>query len=349
MTDRSTRLRQPFTAVRQGSKRLVTELPTDLTGVSGFVLVAVTLLAVVDVGSTLVRAAVGFPLLCFLPGYATVSALFPRASDSRLATDTAVPAGTGGVSDLERLALAFGLSVAILPLLALVIAAGSWGYSTGVVVTVLAGYVLGLVAIAAVRRRRVPPAKRYRVRLGRRVETARTAIVDTNSAVHTAINVALVVSMVLAVTTVGYALVSPQSGEQYTGLELLTEDDAGEYVAGEHPPAVEAGEPVPLTIAVENREGDDTEYTAVVQEQWLSDGTVHDRTEIDRLEYAVSDGETAYGERDVTPVVDSGTVRIAVLLYVDDVPETPTTDNAYRYAYVWVDVTDDSLEEPAGG
>ncbi|WIV67491.1 DUF1616 domain-containing protein [Natrialbaceae archaeon AArc-T1-2] len=346
MTDRSTRLIQPFTAVRQGSKRLVTEMPTDLAGVAGFVFVAVTVLAVVDVGSTLVRAAVGFPLLCFLPGYATVSALFPRASDTRLATETAVPAGTSGISDLERLALAFGLSVAILPLLALVIAAGSWGYSTGVVVTVLAGYVLGLVAIATVRRRRVPRAERYRIHLGRRVETARTAIFDTNSAVHTAINVALVVSMVLALTTVGYALVSPQSGEQYTSLELLTENDSGEYVTGEYPSTVDAGESVPVTIAVENWEGDDTEYTAVVQEQRLTNGEVNERTEIDRLEYAVSDGETAYGESDVTPVADGGTVRITVLLYVDDVPETPTTDNAYRYTYFWIEVTDGGFENP---
>lgn len=341
MKDRSTRTIQPFTAVRQGSKRLVAGTPTDLVGATGFVLVAVTLLAVLDVDSTLVRAAIGFPLLFFLPGYATVSALFPRDPTAADATTEVPLVAENGVTGVERLALAFGLSVAVVPLLALLVATVSAGYSTTVVVTVVAAYVLTLVWIAAVRRLRVPADERYRVRFGRRIAAARRFVFGGSSVVHTAINVALAVSLLLALTTVGFALVSPQSGEQYTTLELLTEDDSGEYVTGEYPSVVEEGESFPVTIAVENREGADREYTAVVQEQWVSDGEVHERTELDRLRYAVPDGETAYGEGEVAPEADGGAVRIAVLLYEDDVPATPTTDNAYRHAYFWVEVVDD--------
>ncbi|RQG90185.1 DUF1616 domain-containing protein [Natrarchaeobius halalkaliphilus] len=339
MKDRSTRTFQPFTTVRQGSKHLAARLPTDLAGVVGFVALAVVLLAVIDVGSILARAAIGFPLLFFVPGYVTVAALFPRGGPDH-ESGSPVSIDRCGVSPLERVALAFGLSVAILPLLGLVIAV-AWGFSAGVVVATVAGYATVVAWIGAIRRLRVPTSERYRFSLVPTVETARARIFDTRSSFHAAVNVVLVASLIVALTTVGYALVAPQQGEQYTGLEILTENDAGELVT-EHPDEVVASEPFELTIGVENREGQDAEYTVVVQEQWISDDTVIERNELQRIDFAVSDGDTAHGDRDVTPVAEGGDVRIAVLLYEgDDVPETPTTENAYRYGYFWTEIVDE--------
>ncbi|RQH00255.1 DUF1616 domain-containing protein [Natrarchaeobius oligotrophus] len=341
MKDRSTSTFRPYTTVRQGSKHLAAQLPTDLVGVIGFVTLAVVLLTIVDVSNPLIRAGIGFPFLFLVPGYATVAALFPRAHAHRESVTT-LPLRGGGVSPIERVALAFGLSFAVLPLLGLAIAAASWGFSTSVVVAVIAGYALVAVWIAAIRRSRVPVEDRYRFSLLRSLDTAYASIVGARTTVHTAVNVLLVASMLIALTSVGYALVAPQQGEQYTSLEILTEDDAGELVTA-HPDEIESGASIPLTAAVGNHEGTDAEYTVVVQEQWLSDGDVIERTELDRGEYAVSAGETAHGDHDVEPVAEDGDVRIAVLLYEgDDVPDTPTTDNAYRYGYFWTEVVDDA-------
>ncbi|MEY7849618.1 DUF1616 domain-containing protein [Natrarchaeobius sp. A-rgal3] len=341
MKDRSTPQFQSFTAVRQGSKQLAARLPTDLVGVAGFVAVAAVLLGVVDTGSAFLRIAVGFPLLLFVPGYATVAALFPRAATVEREADSSPLVDRLEVTDGERVALAFGLSLAVLPLLGLVIAALSWSYSTPIVVGVVCVYTLSAIWIAAIRRLRVPAERRYRFDLTHKASALHAAVFGTKSTVHTAINIVLVVAMLVALTSVGYALVSPQDGERYTSLEVLSENDDGELVA-DPPSEVDSGEELSFVIGIENREGEEMEYTVIVQEQWVSDGEVIDRHERDRIDAQVSNGGTAYGDREITTEATGGDVRIAVLLYeADDVPETPTTDNAYRYGYFWTEVVDD--------
>ncbi|RKD97399.1 DUF1616 domain-containing protein [Halopiger aswanensis] len=344
MKDLLIRTVRPVVAIGQGTRRLVTRTPTDLVAVAGFVAVATLLLTVVDVASPVVRAAVGFPLLFLAPGYAIVAALFPRAAPLEASTGFGI-GQMRAVTEVERAALAFGLSFASLPLIGLTVAALSLEFTGPVVVGAVSGFVLLTVAVATVRRFRVPAQDRYRLRLLRKLGAARAAIVDRGSIAYTAVNVVLIVSMVIALTSVGYALVSPQQGEQYTSLRILDENDSGELVAGNYTTEIESGESVPLTIAVENQEGTGTEYTAVIQEQWLEDGTVLERTDHQRVEYSVGDGETATAERSVTPSAESGEVRIAVLLYEGDVPDTPTVDNAYRSGYLWVEISDDLESE----
>lgn len=345
MKDRSSQSLQPFAAVRQGSKRVVAHTPIDLVGLTGFVVVAAALLAVIDVSSPIVRATVGFPLLFLAPGYATVSLLFPRDAPARESADGGVIGQTLHVSDVERAALAFGLSVGLVPLLGLAIAAVAGTFTTTTVVTAVSAYALVGTWAASIRRIRVPRDERYQFGLVAKLGAVRDAIVDTDSTTHTAVNVVLVVSVLLALSSVGYAFAAPQQGETYTELRLLTEDDSGDLVAADYPDAVESGESVPLTIGVENREGEEMTYTAVVQEQWLTDGEVIERTEHDRIDYRLGQGETGHSQPEITPEADSGEVRIAVLLYAGEVPEDPTTDNAYRYGYVWTEIDDDSTDE----
>jgi len=322
-----------------GERRFPTGLPVDLLAVIVGSVVAFVLLAVLEVTSPALRAAVGLPLLLFAPGYALVSALFPR-SRALEEGDSAVLGQTTTLRDGERLALAFGLSVAALPLLGLTMAAASITFRGPAVTAIVTGFVIGTAAVAAGRRLRLSPRDRYRLRLG---DVAFRDGLLTGSVVHTAVNVVLIASVLIALTSVGYAFVSPQQGEQYTDLRLLADDD--DELAGEYPTDLEPNESVSFAVAVENQEGDDREYTAVIQEQWVDDGTVIDRTDLEELEYSVDDGEAVTETYEGPPDAESGTVRIAVLLYDDSVPETPTTDNAYRYGYVWVDIEDDPFDD----
>jgi len=106
------------------------------------------------------------------------------------------------------------------------------------------------------------------------------------------------------------------AGGGYTELALYSEDEDGELVAGALPSEVEPGESIPLTVSIENQEGDQQRYTVVVQEQVIEDGEVVERTELRRIDATVSDGATASGERSVTPTAGPGeTVRISMLLY----------------------------------
>lgn len=58
------------------------------------------------------RIAFGLPFVLFFPGYTLVSALFPRRGD---------------LSGIERVALSFGLSITIAPLIALILNYTPWG------------------------------------------------------------------------------------------------------------------------------------------------------------------------------------------------------------------------------
>ncbi|MDJ1434545.1 DUF1616 domain-containing protein [Halostagnicola sp. A-GB9-2] len=345
MKDRLTRVFQPFVTADRKPNRILRRAPTDLVAVSAFVVVAGALLAILDIASPLVRAAVGFPLLFLAPGYATVSALFPRASPSQRGEATLLVEHTRPITEAERAALAFGLSFGLLPLLGLGIGLTPFGFTTSAVVGAVSIYTLVGVWIAAARRHRIASAERYRFDFGRKLAAGRRAVFDTGSAIHTAVNVLLVVSMLLALTTVGYALVSPQQGAEYTDLRLLTEDGSDEFVASNYSTSVESGEAIPFTVATENQEGEEMEYTVVVQEQWISDGEILERTELERSDYNLDDGSIEYSEQNVTPEAESGAIRISVMLYDGDVPDTPTHDNAYRYTYFTTEVTDETAAE----
>ncbi|EMA38957.1 DUF1616 domain-containing protein [Halobiforma nitratireducens] len=328
----------------------LTGVPTDLVVTAGFVLAAAALLAVLEVSSPVVRAAVGVPLLFLAPGYAVVSLLFPRARGVDLDEEASpwLVGQTQAISDVERAALAFGLSFAVVPLLGLGLTALSWELSTTTVVGTVAGFALLVTLLAAVRRVRVTPRERYSFGLERKLGRLRAAIFGTSSPVTTAVNVVLVISVLLALTTVAYGLAVPQSGEQYTDLRLHTDAEDGEYVVGDLPDEVDPGDPLSFVATVENQEGEAMEYTAVVQEQWVDEsGTVLERTDLQQLEYSVGDGATAHGDLEVTPEADAGEVRIVVMLFDGDgaVPDEPATDDAYRYAHFWTEIEDTPGEE----
>ena len=87
-----------------------------------------------------VRIILGLPLVLFLQGYALIAALFPRKDD---------------LDGIERVALSFGLSIAITPLLGLALNYTPFGIRLAPVFTVLSVFTISLAICAYVRRRRI--------------------------------------------------------------------------------------------------------------------------------------------------------------------------------------------------
>ena len=331
MTEPSERTAAPTTARRPWDARI----PIDLVGIGGFAVVSALVLVVWNPSSPLVRGLFGLPLLFLAPGYAVISLLYPY---SAVREPPGATIAAGELSDVERAALSFGLSFALLPMLGLVIATvGS--FSPPTVVAIVSGFVLAVTLCATVRRLRVPAHERYRINAAGRLAAFRSWLFPGGAPLQTAVNLALAGSVLLALLTGGFAFLAPQDGEEYTTLQLLTEDETGELVAAEYPDELESGEAFPLTVAVENQEGESMEYTVVAQQQRLIDGEVIERQELDRIDYRVDDGTTSYEDRTVEPTADEGEIRIVFLLYENgEVPDTPTTDNAYRYGHLWIDI-----------
>ena len=352
----------------------IRRLPPDLGAVA--VLVCMTNAAVFlpGINQTPLRVLLGLPLVLFLPGYAFVAALFPEAGDApvpadhddgpvrpdeqgepAVATDGAAVTSPeessidreGGIDGIERVALSFGLSIAIVPLLGLVLNFTPWGIRLVPIMIAVSGFTLAAVAVAAQRRWALPPAERVSVPYREWIATARGELLEPDDRTDLGLNVLLVVSILLAAGSVGYAVAVPPQGEQFSEFYLLTEDDDGELVADGYPETFVAGEPRPLIVGIGNHEHRSTQYTVVVEahDVELLDGgnetRIRDRERLLTRTTTIEHNETRDFEIQPAPTMTGEEIRLTFLLYrgaASEVPARPDPEGAYRSVHLWIDV-----------
>jgi len=306
---------------------------------------AVTVLAaagvVLAVGT--LRAVLGFVLVLLLPGYGVVSALFPAADPggdaSGLPTRT-VEAARGTLTTVtlgERAALSVGASVALFVLAGFVLLASGLPFGPVPVALVATGVTVGGLAVGAVRRRRLPPDRRFRLPLGRWGNELVAGTVAAESPVDAAINTALLVTAVVALATVSYGVVAPSNGAAYTDFSVLT-GSGGDLVASGYPTTVN-GTTEPVVLSVANNERERTSYTVVVELQRVApDGSVSERAELRRVKATVDDGETWREPVRLRPALSGENLRVSFYLYAGGAPATPGADTAAEHLFIWVDV-----------
>ncbi len=318
---------------------VIRKYPFDLAVLSVVAIVAYGIVTAFPAGHEL-RLIAALPLVLFLPGYALISVLFPATAR---ASGEAVTPGIGptrGIGGVERCGLAFVVSLAIVPVVVIVLAVSDWGLTTESIATTLVVWTVALAQIGVVRRLLVPETERFSVSPTDLVGPFGTS---SESAVATASSALLTLSIAVAAGALLLAFVAPQAAGGYTELGLYTENDDGELVAGETPEEIAEGESVPVTTTVENEEDEDVEYTLVVQQQYYEDGEITERETLDEVSADVSDGETAEADLSVAPTADLGeTVRISVLLYEGDPPSEPTNENAEEDTYFWVSMGEEA-------
>lgn len=321
-------------------------VPVDAVAVVGFVVVANGVLYSSLTQIVALRALVGLPLLFLLPGYALVSGLFP--ADEALEANRLDWRGVGegpnflgrGVDYRERLALSFGASVTLLPLLAICLSLAGFPYSLEVLAPTLSSVgVLGM-TIGVVRRSRIPPRQRFQVPYEQWAATVDGGVFGRRSTVDAALNVILAVVVVASLAGVGYAVVTPNDGSSFASLALLTENDEGDLTASGYPETLnESGEE--LVVRIENHEDEAASYTVVGELQRVSrsDGsvTVRRRGEVLRTSTTVEAGETWTNPHTVAPVVSGEDLRLVYYLYEGEPPAEPSTRTAYTYVDVTVD------------
>ncbi|WP_435075039.1 DUF1616 domain-containing protein [Halorubrum sp. HHNYT27] len=337
---------------------------------------AVTALAVILLGvpGSILRSLFVVPLIVLYPGYAVLAAVFPeRRSDvesDRMDADQALTRPTQHTAGLlfsVRLALAATLSLAIVGGIALITNVLGLGFAapiTGVgvfVVTML------FTAVAIVRRATLPRETRaglppLAVALGglpNAVRDVRSPLSggSRGSSVSAVVHVLVVVSVLLFLSSVGFAMVEAQSpGAEFTEVYLVTENGS-EYDAGGYPQELTRGEPTQITLAVANQEHQTERYTVVSELQRLDRTTNGSRIvqerELWRAQLPVEVGETAYLQRDVTPTMSGDSLRLVFHVYRGEVPANPTRQNAYRTVQLIVDVSDGGTpsiqSSPIGG
>lgn len=269
----------------------------------GLILVALIAAGVQGLPAPLpmLRLLLGLAFVLFVPGYALQAALFSRTED---------------LDGPERLALSFGLSIAIIPPIALVLDKLPWGIRLWPIVVSLVLFILVCLAVAWVRRSRLPDEERFVLTVEVDVKGWWAAQDRTSRILYGVLALALVTAAISATAIV----ILPKPGERFTEFYIL----GPEGLAENYPREAILGQPVSVTVGITNREGVPAEYRVeVVNGEHLvgQAGPV-------RLESGVTD------EQPVTFMANEvgDDVKVMFLLYRDGGEEP------YRSLRLWLKV-----------
>lgn len=323
-----------------GVMRALGDLQVDV--LTGLVILVGASMSVLYANSVVVRAVFGIPLLVFLPGYALLLVLFPHTyTDTRVARPalTALNRNRTGITLVERMVLSFGISLALIPTLGLLVLSVVPQSNVGAIVGIFAMFVAAGLLAGEYRRQQLTEAERYDVPV-RNWYSSLVESFTTGTPMARRLNVVLAAVVVVSVLALGFSLAVPNYGEEYTSLSLVTQQSNGEFVASGYPETLTAGETTDLFASVTNHERELTSYTLVVQLQRVdtSDGTVRviEHEELARVSGEVAPGETWTANPELQSEMAGSDLRLTYLLYKGDAPAVPDSESAYRSTYIWV-------------
>ena len=163
-------------------------------------LVIILIIAIIFTPSEPLRIILGLPFLLFIPGYALVMTLSPRSE------------GMGGI---ERVALSFGLSIAIVPLIGLILNFTWWGITLESTLYSIASFIFVMSIIAEVRRKRLQKQERFDIEFQLRL------LGWGGSAWNKLLSVVLVIAILGALGMLGYVIATPSVVEKFTEFYIL--------------------------------------------------------------------------------------------------------------------------------
>ncbi len=214
----------------------------DLLTITGLSLL-LDLLILLTPGSML-RKALGLAFILFFPGYVFITALFPERKE---------------LDNLERLALSFGLSIAIVPLIGLALNYTPWGIRLTPILISLTVFNVILALAAMYRREKAfePWIPRITLeRIKKELEWAESSRLDR------ILTVILIAAIVTSVATLAYVISHPKPGEAFTEFYIL--GPGGK--AADYPTNLAVGENGTVIIGIVNHEHRNVTYHV---QMWL--------------------------------------------------------------------------------
>ncbi|MCK4733061.1 MAG: DUF1616 domain-containing protein [Methanophagales archaeon] len=251
-----------------------------------------------------IRIILGLPLVLFLPGYSLIATLFPRKDD---------------LDAIERIALGFGLSIAITPLLGLALNYTPFGIRLSPVLIVLSVFTVSLAMGAYVRRSMIPEEDRFCVDFGTFFKSIKESFKTTDTRLDRILSVVLIISIILAISITVYVIVTPKEGEKFTEFYVLGPNGK----ASDYPTNLKVGEEEKVIIGVVNHEYANVTYQLEVK---LNGEVISEKsTELMHNET----WESPFTFRATRAGEDQ---KLEFLLYKERVKEV------YRSLHLWVDV-----------
>ena len=244
-------------------------------------------------------------MVLFIPGYVLTAALFPRKND---------------IDGTERVALSFGLSIAVIPLIGLLLNFISEIKLFPILLTLYI-FTIVLVIIAAYRRDKLPDTERFFVPFHNFLYTINEEFNSSKSRTDIILTIILIFSIVLSIGMVAYVITTPRIGEKFTEFYILGPDGKAEN----YPSQLKYNSPASVLVGVVNQEYTPLSYTLEV----ALNNKVLSKTVI-RLNH----NETWENNMTFIPESYGTDMKLEFLLFKENSVTAP-----YRDLHLWVNVT----------
>lgn len=313
-----------------------TRLPVDilLLMIWGIIVIPFSLLNTPDS----FRVILGLPFILFIPGYVLVFALFPARKTDH------------GIDTLERVVLSFGLSIAVVPLIGLLLNYTPWGIRLEPILLSLLLFILGIGLVGIYRWTHTPTEDRF-------IITLDLSLPHQHNKTDQALTLILIIVIIIVLASLVYVITIPKTGETFTEFYLL--GPAGK--AEGYPRNLTTQQNATVIIGVANHEQRQITYNIEI---WLLNQTTQDNQTITHQMWYLDTITTTlphhplsieepwsaqWTEQYTFRINTTGTYKLAFLLFTNATQTYDKTINyqaiaeeklssAYRTNHLWITV-----------
>jgi len=303
--------------------------PPDVKNIYPWVFLALAGFYAPIISKNPLHTTIALLFILFIPSYLLVAALFPAGN---------------GRGRSERIALSFGVSLAIVLLSGIVLNYTPPGIRLDSISAILLAFSLAVIGITRVRGRKFSKDSRCMVPFA----TYLVAVQDESSSGLSSrfdriLSIVLIAAVLVAIATTVFIIIVPKEGEKFTEFYIL----GPRGKAADYPTEFMSGTPQTVIIGIGNHEYRDITYTvetfAVVSSfnAAANQSTIVSATLLDRFSVTVPHNQTV--EQPYTfRIMDTNTNRIEFLLFTEDPPDSFPKNNissaGYRNLHLWLRV-----------
>ena len=270
------------------------------------IVILITILGVISVvtlelNETFIRPILGLLLTLFLPGYSIIAFIYPERED---------------LNNIERLALSFGLSIAITPLIGLILNYTSFGIRLIPLLLSLSLFTVLMISGAYIRRNKIPKTERFYIDIKRHYSNM-INLFKKESRGNKTLSAILIILIISAISIAIYIVATPNDGDKYTEFYIMGPNGK----ASDYPTNLTIGQIGKVNIEIINHEYAKINYKLVVK--------LNNQTLKDENISLTNNGKYENTFNFTAPAVSNG--KLEFLLY-----KLPDDNNAYRSLQLYI-------------
>ena len=254
-----------------------------------------------ELNETVIRSILGLLLVLFLPGYSIIAFLYPEREV---------------IDNIERLALSFGLSIAVTPLIGLILNYTPFGIRLIPLLLSLSLFTVLMISGAYFRRNKIPKTERFCIDIKRHYSN-KINLFKKESTGNKILSAVLIILIISTISIAAYIAATPNDGDKYTEFYIMGPNGK----ASDYPINLTIGQVGTVNIEIINHEYAKINYKLIVK--------LNNKTLKDENISLTNNGKYEDTFNFTAPAVSNG--KLEFLLY-----KLPDDTNAYRYLQLYI-------------